>query len=64
LPQRLQLRLSDFAAAGFNGGRRPLMLPLPDDFSAVPCEEGMRFTFTLPAGAYATSLLREFMKIE
>jgi tRNA(Glu) U13 pseudouridine synthase TruD len=40
------------------------MLPLPDDFSAVPCEEGMRFTFTLPAGAYATSLLREFMKIE
>ena len=62
--QRLKLKISDFEEAGFDGGRRPLVLPLPQDFQAAPCEDGMRFEFTLPSGAYATSLLREFMKVD
>jgi tRNA pseudouridine13 synthase len=40
------------------GTRRPLIVR-PGDFSAKPDSEGLRFEFTLPAGAYATTLLKE-----
>jgi tRNA pseudouridine13 synthase len=35
-----------------------------DDLSACWEEEGLRLTFTLPAGSYATVLLREIMKVD
>ena len=43
------------------GTRRPLLV-WPQDLAAAiePC--GVRFTFSLPSGAYATTLLREIMK--
>ena len=44
------------------GSRRPARLPLPIDFSARAHADGVEFSFSLPAGAYATSLLREFMR--
>ncbi|KAK3259445.1 hypothetical protein CYMTET_31554 [Cymbomonas tetramitiformis] len=45
------------------GGRRACRLPLPWDLSIEEAPEaaGLRFEFSLPRGAYATSLLREFM---
>lgn len=45
------------------GSRRVNRLPLPVDFSVEEaCEaDGLRVRFSLPRGAYATSLLREFM---
>jgi len=44
------------------GCRRAARLPLPADFNAQPHPEGLLFVFSLPSGAYATSLLREFVK--
>lgn len=45
------------------GGRRVCRLPLPPDFLVEEAPgRGLRFCFSLPRGAYATSLLREFMK--
>ncbi|HJZ93567.1 MAG TPA: tRNA pseudouridine(13) synthase TruD [Gemmataceae bacterium] len=35
-----------------------------DDLSAIWESEGLRLTFTLPAGSYATVLLREVIKVE
>jgi tRNA(Glu) U13 pseudouridine synthase TruD len=35
-----------------------------DDLSIEPHTDGLLFTFTLPKGAYATTVLREFMKAE
>jgi tRNA pseudouridine13 synthase len=44
-----------------SGARRPYVIhPGELDVAAVP--EGLQFQFTLPSGAYATVLLREFMK--
>ncbi len=44
------------------GTRRPYVIR-PGELTVVSEPEGMRFRFTLPAGAYATVLLREFMKV-
>jgi tRNA pseudouridine13 synthase len=49
--------------ARLDGSRRPARLFL-DDLSIEPHPKGLLFTFTLPKGAYATTLLREFMKTE
>lgn len=46
-----------------SGTRRPLLL-WPDDLSFERCPEGSWFRFELPRGAYATVVLREFMKTE
>ena len=46
------------AAAGLEAARRPLRL-VPRDFSARPADEGLVLEFGLPAGAYATTLVRE-----
>jgi len=49
--------------ARLDGSRRPAQLFL-DDLSMEPHPDGLLFTFTLPKGAYATTVLREFMKAE
>jgi len=36
----------------------------PDDLAITPADDGIRFTFQLPKGAYATMLLREFAKTD
>jgi tRNA pseudouridine13 synthase len=49
--------------AKLKGSRRPARIFIPDlDISPEP--EGLRFSFTLPKGSYATTVLREFMKNE
>ncbi len=45
------------------GTRRPYLIR-PEDLRVEPDTNGLRFHFTLPAGVYATTLLREFMKTE
>lgn len=49
--------------ARLDGSRRPARLSL-DDLKIEPHSDGLLFTFTLPKGAYATTVLREFMKTE
>ncbi len=44
------------------GGRRPYLV-WPEQFQVERVEVGLRFRFFLPAGCYATALLREFMKV-
>lgn len=43
------------------GTRRP-MLVWPEDLNVSSVSEGLLFEFSLPAGAYATVVLREFLK--
>lgn len=60
------LSLDDLARAGDNaqGARRALRV-LVDDLTVEADGEGaVRFTFTLPAGGYATTVLREFRKAD
>ncbi len=45
-------------------GPRRHNLVYPDALEATPEPEGVRLTFVLPAGSYATVLLREVMKAE
>ena len=59
------LSISAFGGFGklVQGTRRHNLIYL-DDLQAVPEAEGLRCTFTLPAGSYATVLLRELTKSE
>jgi tRNA pseudouridine13 synthase len=43
------------------GSRREAIL-YPPDMTITEADEGLRFLFTLPSGAYATTVLREFIK--
>lgn len=43
------------------GSRRTALLYL-NDLTIAPCASGLRFNFSLPSGAYATTVLREFMR--
>jgi tRNA pseudouridine13 synthase len=52
--------LEEFRRLGADGTRRLGRL-LPD-ITVTPHDEGITLSFTLPAGAYATIVLREFMK--
>lgn len=57
--------LADRNAADMNGARRPLRVPLGDvEIEADDDDAGgfLRLSFELPAGAYATCLLREICK--
>jgi tRNA pseudouridine13 synthase len=49
--------------ARLDGSRRPARLFL-NDLRIEPHPNGLLFTFSLPKGAYATTVLREFMKTE
>ena len=53
------LGLRDFKPLRAGGSRRAAIV-YPNDLRVTPGEEGLRLRFTLPAGAYATTLLREF----
>lgn len=44
------------------GARRPLAIPL--SLAIEPCEDGLTLRFGLPAGSYATVVLRELLKAE
>jgi tRNA pseudouridine13 synthase len=61
--QDASLSISAFAGFGklVQGTRRHNLIYI-DDLQAVPEAEGLRCTFTLPAGSYATVLLREITK--
>ena len=45
-----------------SGTRRPLLIWLKD-LQVTSSTDGLQFEFSLPSGAYATVVLREFMKI-
>jgi tRNA pseudouridine13 synthase len=60
------LSLSSFDLVGplrMEGERRPLRVPLRNLSTAMD-SEGFSLTFSLPRGSYATSVLREIMKID
>ncbi len=54
-------RLSAAPEVASRGGWRPILLPLPP-IDLAPDGDGLWFRFGLPKGAYATVLLREFLK--
>ncbi len=62
--ERSQLTLDHFRGFGdlASGTRRPLLI-WPEDLAVQTTLDGLLFEFVLPAGAYATVLLREFMKL-
>ena len=45
------------------GTRRPLLI-WPEDLQVRTVADGLLFEFSLPSGAYATVVLREFMKCD
>lgn len=62
---RADAGLTPDAFAGFGKlllGTRRANLVFPDDLAWAAEPQGVRLTFTLPAGSYATVLLREVMK--
>ncbi len=59
--QAFDIGLQHFKPLRAPGSRRTAML-LIDDLTIEPAPQGLLFTFTLPSGAYATAVLREFMK--
>jgi len=61
--EREGLSIELFRRATLRGSRRPGRLPLPE-LRLEPHPEGLQLEFTLPKGAYATALLREFLKAE
>ena len=68
IEQAIALELPVFSAGleriGMETSRRPLRLPVPD-LSWAFCEDNaLRLCFTLPAGAYATVVLREVVSFD
>jgi tRNA pseudouridine13 synthase len=55
------LTADDFRPLKAPGSRRRAILAM-DDLSVQPDEQGLLFSFSLPPGAYATTVLREFMR--
>ncbi len=55
------LTMEQFSRQKLRGSRRLARL-WPEERRISADEQGVRFSFTLPKGAYATSYLREFMK--
>ena len=58
---RAQFRLPHTPELASRGAWRPVLLPLPPIALGID-GTGLRFEFALPKGAYATVLLREFLK--
>jgi tRNA pseudouridine13 synthase len=61
LLRRFGLEPSMFKPLRAPGTRRQAVLRL-DDLAISPAEAGLEFSFTLPSGAYATTVMREFMR--
>ncbi len=61
---RAELDERALGRAKLPGTRRPGRLFLPDLAIRKPDFHGLEFEFSLPKGAYATTVLREFMKID
>jgi tRNA pseudouridine13 synthase len=61
--ERAEVTTEMLRRARLDGSRRPARLYL-NDLSIELHPDGLLFTFTLPKGAYATTVLREFMKTE
>ncbi len=61
LLKRFALDPAAFKPLRAPGSRRAACLHL-HDLAVEPCDEGLQFTFTLPSGAYATTVMREFTK--
>jgi tRNA pseudouridine13 synthase len=59
--QSLELDPHVFLTLKAPGSRRPAQLLL-EDLDISPHTEGLLFSFTLPSGAYATTVLREFLR--
>ena len=57
-----EVRLEDFRRIKAPGSRRRSRLPLPADFQVAPHPDGLKMTFSLPAGSYATVLLEHFFR--
>ncbi len=61
LVEQFGLTPEDFRRFRSPGSRREAILN-PMDLGISEVDEGLRFTFTLPSGAYATTVLREFTR--
>jgi tRNA pseudouridine13 synthase len=61
--ERAEVTTEMLRRARLDGSRRPARLYL-NDLSIEPHSNGLLFTFALPKGAYATTVLQEFMKTE
>lgn len=61
--ERSEITIEMLRRARLDGSRRPARLLLNDLF-IEPHPDGLCFHFTLPKGSYATTVLREFMKVE
>ncbi len=59
--QAFRLSLQTFKQWRAPGSRRAARLAL-DDLTIHRADEGLQFSFTLPSGAYATVVMREFMR--
>ena len=59
--EAFDLGLQQFKKLKAPGSRRPAQLFIKD-LKITPAQEGLLFCFSLPSGAYATTLLREFMR--
>lgn len=57
------LTMEHLSKARLNGTRRMGRI-LVDDLTVAPVEDGIEVTFYLPKGAFATTVLRELMKVE
>ncbi len=63
LLERFGIDPSMFKALKAPGSRRPAQLVL-QDFTISSVTDGLLFRFTLPSGAYATTVLREFLRTD
>ena len=61
LMDRFGLTPESFRKFRAPGTRRPAILYI-EDLEVKEAEEGLRFRFTLPSGAYATTVMREFIR--
>ncbi len=59
--ERFDLTREQFKPLRAGGSRRPALL-FPDALEILPRTGGLEFSFQLPSGAYATTVLREFLR--